>query len=53
MLDCFVLYFTESAQKLQEVQCEVTTETSQPGVSVQEKQIGGHEKTLKVGGHAF
>ncbi|KAM9204316.1 thioredoxin reductase 1, cytoplasmic [Mergus octosetaceus] len=38
----------ESAQKLQEVQCEVTTETSQPGVFVQEKQIGGHEKTLKA-----
>ncbi|XP_035419986.1 thioredoxin reductase 1, cytoplasmic [Cygnus atratus] len=38
----------ESAQELQEVQCEVTTETSQPGVFVQEKQIGGHEKTLKA-----
>ncbi|XP_075284138.1 thioredoxin reductase 1, cytoplasmic isoform X3 [Opisthocomus hoazin] len=39
---------TEGAQKLQEGQSEVTAETTQPVVSVQEKQTGDHEKTLKA-----
>lgn len=33
--------------------CEVTAETSQPVGFVEEKQIEGHEKTLKVGGDAL